>query len=88
MGICNKEGFLPNVVHQTNQINTIIRLVEANFGYSILPTSVKEAYKLNVNFYELADYSERAEISLAFNPDRLNPISKRVIDYVLNRNIR
>jgi len=85
MGICNKEGFLPNIVHQTNQINTIIRLVEANFGYSILPSSVKEAYKLNVNFYELADYPERTEISLAYNPKRINPISKRVIDFVLHK---
>lgn len=84
MGICNKEGFLPNVVHQTNQINTIIRLVESNFGYSILPSSVREAYKLNVNFYELTDKPERTEISLAYNPDLMNPISKRVIDFVLN----
>lgn len=81
-GLCNKEGFSPRIVHESSQINSVVRLVESGLGYSIVPTSVKSAYKVRVRFYELVGYPERAELALAYDPAHQTPTSKRVIEIV------
>ena len=81
--ICDRAGFFPKVVHEVSQIHSIVRLVENNLGYSIIPSGAGEVYKENVKFFELKDYPERAEISLAYNPVYINDLSKKVIDLIL-----
>jgi len=84
ISICNKAGFLPNVVHAVSQIHSIVKLVERNLGYSIIPSGIKEAFQQKVRFFELDDYPERAELSLAYNPKQIDETSMKVIDLVLN----
>lgn len=60
------------------------KLVERNLGYSIIPSGIREAFKQNVRFFELDDYPERAELSLAHNPKQIDETSMKVIDLVLN----
>jgi DNA-binding transcriptional LysR family regulator len=82
IGLCNRDGFSPCVVHESSQINSVVRLVESGLGYSIVPTSVKKAYNVRVRFYELDGYPERAELALTYHPDHQTPTSKRVIEIV------
>jgi DNA-binding transcriptional LysR family regulator len=80
--LCNREGFAPRIVHESSQINSVVRFVESGLGYSIVPTSVKRAYNVKVRFYELDEYPERAELALAYHPDHQTRISKQVIEIV------
>lgn len=82
ISVCNRAGFVPRITHETSQINTILRLVECNLGYSIIPTSVKMGYNLNVRFIELNKYPERTEVYLAYNPSNDNPIIRNIIQLV------
>ena len=84
IGLCNRAGFSPQIIHDSSQINSVIRLVESGMGYSIVPTSVKHGYNVHVWFYELKDYPERAELALVYHPGHLTPASKRVVDLVQN----
>ncbi len=84
LSICNKAGFSPKVVHRALQINSIVKLVENNIGYSIIPIGPKAVFKENVKFFELKNYPERAEMSLAYNPKLLDETSKKIVDLVLN----
>jgi DNA-binding transcriptional LysR family regulator len=84
MSICNRAGFSPIVIHKALQINSIVKLVENNVGYSIIPIGPKAVFKENVKFFELANYPERAEMSLAYNPKMLDDSSKKFIELVLN----
>jgi len=82
LSICNSSGFSPRIVHETPQINAILRLVESNMGYSILPTNVKKGYNLKLRFIELAEYPERTEISLAYNPLNISSIASKAIKLI------
>lgn len=84
VGLCNKNGFCPRIVHETSQINSVVRLVESNLGYSIVPTSVRSGYRVGVKFFELDDYPERAELALAYCADHMTPTSKHIIDLALS----
>ena len=88
MSICNRAGFSPKVIHKALQINSIVKLVENNIGYSIIPIGPKAVFKENVKFFELKNYPERAEMSLAYNPKLLDEMSKKIVDLVLNHDYR
>jgi len=84
MSICNRAGFSPKVIHKALQINSIVKLVESNIGYSIIPIGPKAVFTENVKFFDLKNYPERAEMSLAYNPKLLDETSKKIVDLVLN----
>jgi DNA-binding transcriptional LysR family regulator len=82
ISICNRAGFFPKIVHETSQINSLVRLVESNMGYSIVPTGVKSGYNLRVKFFELDQFPERAELALAYNPKHLSATTKKIIELI------
>jgi len=82
--ICSKAGFLPNVVHAVSQISSIVKLVENNLGYSIIPSGIKDAFNQKVKFFGLDDYPERAELSLAYNPKQIDETSMKVVTLILS----
>jgi len=84
MNICHQEGFSPKVIHRALQINSIVKLVEKNIGYSIIPIGPKAAFKENVKFFELKNSPERAEISLAYNPKLIDETSMKAVNLILS----
>jgi DNA-binding transcriptional LysR family regulator len=83
MRICNREGFSPRVIHRALQINSIVKLIEHNVGYSIIPIGPKAVFKERVKFFELKNCPERAEISLAYHPKFSDEVSEKVVNLVL-----
>jgi DNA-binding transcriptional LysR family regulator len=81
--ICNHEGFTPKMVHESSQVNTVIRLVEKGLGYAIVPASIQDSYKPNVVFKELDQYSERIELCLAYHPENVTPLCRKVISLIM-----
>ncbi|TFH11524.1 MAG: LysR family transcriptional regulator [Candidatus Atribacteria bacterium] len=80
--ICNDAGFSPRIVHSTSQLNALLRLVESGFGYSIVPTSVRSGYNLNLRFVELVHVPHRAQLSAIYNPQLLSSTAKTVLDLI------
>lgn len=65
LAICAKYGFIPNVVHESNNINSIIQLVKKGLGVSILPASIAENYKEEVvGFYPIKKVDLFTEVLL------------------------
>ena len=83
--ICLREGFAPRITHTTSQINTILRLVEAGLGYSIVPLSVSRGYALDVSFTALEDIPERAVLSAIYNPSLLSETAGLALDLIARR---
>ncbi len=83
MSICNREGFSPRVIHRALQITSIVKLVEQNVGYSIIPIGPKAVFKEKVKFFELKNCPERAEISLAYHPKFSDDVSAKVVNLIL-----
>jgi DNA-binding transcriptional LysR family regulator len=71
--ICERMGFRPEIVHEANNVNSILQLVEAGLGVSILPSSLQQQYRhLNVNFVALKDIQIATEVVLAYKPTNKN----------------
>lgn len=71
---CSHIGFTPQVVHECNNIHSILRLVESGLGVAIVPSSIKKQYaNLSLQFTELADSGIRTQIVMAHHRQTEHP---------------
>ncbi|WP_034920426.1 LysR family transcriptional regulator [Gillisia sp. CAL575] len=74
MRIFDDNGFTPKVSHSTIHANSIFKLIENNFGLSIIPKSLQLPYYENVKFIELIDIPQRTTLSVVWDKKNTNPI--------------
>ncbi|WEK21426.1 MAG: LysR family transcriptional regulator [Candidatus Pedobacter colombiensis] len=83
--ICKRMQFTPDITHEANNVNSILQLVEAGLGVSILPLSLKRQYDhLKVSFVELKDIPVNTEVVVAYKHTNRNPALKWFIDNYSN----
>lgn len=71
--ICNRMGFKPDITHEVNNVHSILQLVEAGLGVSILPLSLKQQYaNLQLTFADLVDIPVVTEVVLAYKKSNLS----------------
>ncbi|PKQ61729.1 transcriptional regulator [Labilibaculum filiforme] len=74
MQIFDKRGFAPLISHYTVNASSIFRLVENNFGVSLVPTSLKLGYDMGIKFIELNKIPQRTTLRIVWNTTNTNPI--------------
>jgi DNA-binding transcriptional LysR family regulator len=75
--ICNRMGFKPDITHEVNNVHSILQLVEAGLGVSIVPSSLKQQYKnMKILFIDLDEIPVNTEVVLAYKPSNLNAALK------------
>jgi DNA-binding transcriptional LysR family regulator len=65
--LCRKVGFTPRVIQETNEIFTILNLVRAGLGVSLLPCAAMRMRVSGVKFHELATEEAEYRIGIAWN---------------------
>ncbi|CAH8289899.1 DNA-binding transcriptional LysR family regulator [Mariniflexile fucanivorans] len=88
MDIFNDNGFSPLVSHNTIHAGSIYKLVENNFGISIVPKSLKTENNANIKFIELTKIPQRTTLSAIWNKDNQNPILSKVLSIIQKENIK
>ncbi len=81
MQIFGDSGFAPTISHNTVHASTIFKLVENNFGISIVPTALKLGYNMNIKFVELHKIKQRTVLSVAWNTSNRNPVLKNILEH-------
>lgn len=80
MRLFEEAKFTPTVSHNTVHANTIYRLVENNFGVSIVPTSLQKGYNMNIKFIELNKTKLRTTLQVIWSKAYRNPVIENVLD--------
>ncbi len=79
--ICGRMGFTPGIVHEANNVHSILQLIEAGLGVSILPASLRQQYGyLKVSFIPLENIPVNTEVVLAYKQNNKNPALKWFIE--------
>jgi len=82
--ICAKYGFEAKVVHESNNISSIIQLVKNGLGISIVPTNVvKNHENTDLGFVELKQSNLFTDILLATPKNQNSEIAKTAISFLL-----
>lgn len=84
MQLFHNSGFTPTISHNTVHASTIFKLVENNFGVSIVPTTLQLGYKMGIQFIELNKISEKTVLSVVWNQNNRNPILRNILGLIKN----
>ncbi len=82
MQIFDDSGFVPMVSHNTIHASSIYKLVENNFGISIVPKSLQIKDSKIVKFIELNNISQRTVLSVVWNKENRNPILEKLMKHI------
>jgi DNA-binding transcriptional LysR family regulator len=82
--ICRAAGFSPMVVQECIQIQTIISLVSANMGVSIVPKSTQDIQRQGVIYKSILDDTPVAAIALIWRTNDNSPTVAKLLEITLN----
>ena len=81
--ICSQYGFIPNIVHESNNINSIIQLVRNGLGISIVPSSLKNSHTYSeLSFLDL-DNKFSTDVLLATPKSEESEITDSAVSFLL-----
>lgn len=63
---CHAAGFMPRVIQETSQVTSIVNLVAAGIGVSIVPASMQQAQIDGVAYRPIRGSAPRARLSLLY----------------------
>lgn len=87
IAICQAAGFSPQVVQECIQMQTIVSLVSANMGVSILPESIREAQRQGVVYkpiLEALSIEKLATIAIVWRLNDDSPTMNRLLEIALH----
>ncbi|HMP30734.1 MAG TPA: LysR substrate-binding domain-containing protein, partial [Saprospiraceae bacterium] len=83
LSICYDAGFCPNIVHESVHGHTVMKLVEHNFGITLLPLSFQQFSNENVKFIPLDYILQRSEITMMWKKSNKNPSLAKVLSLIV-----
>jgi DNA-binding transcriptional LysR family regulator len=82
--LCAFYGFIPKVVHESNNINSIVQLVKNGLGISIVPSNIaKNNQDPEIGFIELKKVDLFTDVSLITSKEDDSEITKSAVDFLL-----
>jgi DNA-binding transcriptional LysR family regulator len=70
VGMCQRAGFSPRIVHEAGEYQTMMSLVAAGLGVCIVPRSIENLGRTGVRYVRLANATAQAEVALVTDPKR------------------
>lgn len=86
MQIFTDSDFAPIVSHNTIHAASIYKLVENNFGLSIVPKSLQQGYNMNVKFIELSNIKQHTTLSVVWDKNNRNPLLNSLLKMISTTN--
>ena len=66
---CRRAGFSPRIGQEASQITSIVNLVAAGLGVSLVPASMQQVHSVGVAYRRIAGDAPKARLSLAYRAD-------------------
>lgn len=74
VSLCHQAGFSPDVVQEAVQIPTVLGLVSAGMGITLVPASVRKLRLAGVVYRNLAEVDRTTELAMAWRRDDESPV--------------
>jgi len=83
--LCAFYGFEPKIIHESNNINSIVQLVKNGLGISIVPSNIEKNNKdPEIGFIELKKVKLLTDVSLISSKEDDSEITKAAAAFLLN----
>jgi DNA-binding transcriptional LysR family regulator len=80
LGLCRRSGFSPTIIQEASELFTILNLVRAGLGVSLVPSAARRMGVPGVRFHDLGVAEAKWRIGIAWNrlSDKVELISRFV----------
>jgi DNA-binding transcriptional LysR family regulator len=82
VGMCNDAGFSPRVEYEADRVQTVLSLVEAEEGVSIVPACVRKLWSNGVRFFRLQPDDVRLDFVAAWRKETPSVVLRSFLDLV------
>jgi len=82
LAICHSAGFTPRVLEAMEHIHTLLYLVAAGYGVSLVPATLEPAPHPDIALVPLRETSATLEIGMIWRSDQTSPVLHRFLDTV------
>lgn len=84
--LCAFYGFTPKVVHESNNINSIVQLVKNGLGISIVPSNISQNNQdPEIGFIELKKVNLYTDVSLITSKEDDSEITRVAVEFLLKK---
>ncbi|MBF4493196.1 LysR family transcriptional regulator [Flavobacterium sp. MR2016-29] len=84
--LCSFYGFTPKIIHEANNINSIVQLVKNGLGISIVPSNIaKNNQDSEIGFIELKKVNLFTDVSLITSKEDDSEITQAAVDFLLKK---
>jgi DNA-binding transcriptional LysR family regulator len=80
--ICSRSGFVPHVVAELEDLHSLLYLVGAGYGVSLIPATLDPATHDAVALVPVREPSAVIEVAMIWRPDRVSPVVQGFLDTV------
>lgn len=82
--LCAFYGFIPKIIHEANNINSIVQLVKNGLGISIVPSNIaKNNQDPKIGFLELKKVNLFTNVSIITSKEDDSEITKSAVEFLL-----
>lgn len=74
LSYCKQAGFVPRIVRETSPVHTILAMVAANAGISLVPASLQQVQHRGVVYLPLEDPTLQVELAVAWQRADTSPL--------------
>ncbi len=82
LGLCLDAGFVPEVVQEAAEMQTIVSLVATGIGLSLVPDSLRHLQRTGVVYRDLVEASPLLEVRIVWRNDDSSPVLRSFLDSV------
>jgi DNA-binding transcriptional LysR family regulator len=83
--LCAQAGFSPNIVQTSNLVSSVLTLVEAGEGVTLLPSGLQHRRFSDLSFCPLIDPGGGIDLVMAWSPKREGETHKSFLDFMRSK---
>lgn len=84
-GLCAEAGFSPRIVQTSNVLSSVLALVEAGEGVTLIPSSLRHVRFTDLAFCPITEPRGTIELVLAWSPEREGAVQEAFLKFVRTR---
>lgn len=82
---CIQAGFTPRITQTSNVLSSVLTLVQAGEGVTLIPASLQHVRFTDLAFCPLITHTESVELVMAWSPERSNTMREVFLNFVRER---
>jgi DNA-binding transcriptional LysR family regulator len=83
--LCAQAGFAPNIVQTSNLVSSVLTLVEAGEGVTLLPSGLQHHRFSDISFCPLIDPGGGIDLIMAWSPNREGETHRSFLDFMRSK---